>query len=170
MVEVACEPQGTCNYDQPSFKAYLSRWMAATSQLAPFTESFIMEKLQASAQGAAGQCVGTGGPGPASAGATCGRTWHSTTWDGKMGVGEQMSALSVIQGNLIQKVAGPVTMNKGGTSKSDPSAGSSGDNPVSNTDDPAVTRKITVGDKAGASILTALALGGLLGTTYWISF
>lgn len=58
MQEVACEPQGTCNYDQPSFKAYLSRWMAATMQLAPFTTNFILPKLKASAIGAAGQCSG----------------------------------------------------------------------------------------------------------------
>ena len=164
MVEVACETQGTCNNDQPSFKAYLARWMAATIQLAPFTRKFIVPKLKASAAGAAGQCSG------APRGNTmCGRQWFTKQWDGKQGVGEQMSAMSVIQANLIDKVPGPVSLDKGGTSKSDPSAGSS------DSDTPAGlpnlnTRKITAGDKAGASILTGLTVGGLLGTLYWISF
>ena len=162
MVEVACEPQVTCNYDQPSFKAYLARWMAATAQIAPFTSERIMIKLRASAIGAAKQC--SGGPD----GQTCGRHWTTATWDGKTGVGEQMSALSVIQANLIQKVAPPVTQDTGGVSKSDPSAGTKGDKPA-NVDN-LVTRQITAGDRAGASILTAITVGGLLATMYWISF
>lgn len=165
MQEVACEPQGTCNYDQPSFKAYLSRWMAATVQLAPFTTNFILPKLKASAMGAAGQCSG------APRGNTmCGRHWMNTTWDGNQGVGEQMSALAVIQANLIQKVAGPVSMAKGGTSKSDPSAGDQGGSSSSSNPLPQVdTRGITMGDRAGAGILTAGVLSGLLGTLAWIS-
>ena len=163
MVEIACEPQGTCNYDQPSFKAYLSRWMAAVTQIAPFTSDTIMPKLKTSAQGAAGQCSGGSNQ------QTCGRQWYSSTWDGKEGVGEQMSAMSIIQANLISKVAPPVTANKGGTSKGDPTAGSGGDNPTV-IHDPTASMKITAGDRAGAAILTALVLGSLVGTTAWISF
>ena len=163
MVEVACETQGTCNYDQPSFKAYLSRWMAATIQIAPFTQNFILPKLKASALGAAGQCSG------APRGNTmCGRFWFSKTWDNRQGVGEQMSALAVIQANLIQKVPGPVSLAKGGTSKSNPSAGSNSDTPPGLPK--LITRQITAGDKAGASILTAMTLGSLLGMLYWITF
>lgn len=161
MVEVACEPQGTCNNDQPSFKAYLARWMAATAQLAPFTEVQVMKKLRASARGAAKQC--SGGP----QGRTCGRKWTEAVWDGKTGVGEEMSALSVIQANLIQKVAPPLKHDTGGVSVSDPTAGENDDpDPLQ----PLLTRKITMGDRAGAGILTAVTLGGLLGTIYWISF
>ena len=163
MVEIACEPQVTCDYDQPSFKAYLSRWMAATMQIAPFTTEFITPKLQKSAAGAAGQC--SGGPN----GNTCGRHWYQSTWDGQKGVGEQMSALSVIQANLISKVAPPVTAKSGGTSKGNPAAGSGGDNPVQYMD-PNANKKITMGDKAGAGILTALVLGGLVAGVWWICF
>ena len=163
MVEVACEPQLTCNYDQPSFKAYLSRWMAAVTQIAPFTSDTIMPKLKTCAQGAAGQCVG------GTDGVTCGRQWYSSTWDGKYGVGEQMSALSIIQANLISKVAPPVTANTGGTSKGDPTAGSGGDNPVV-VHDPSANMKITAGDRAGAGILTILVLSSFLGMVIWISF
>ena len=163
MVEVACEPQTTCNYDQPSFKAYLSRWMAAATQIASFTSDTIMPLLKTSAQGAAGQCSG------GTNSVTCGRQWYSTTWDGKSGVGEQMSALSVIQANLISKVAAPVTANSGGTSKGDPTAGSGGDNPVVVVD-PSANMKITAGDRAGAGILTVLVLSMFLGMLAWISF
>ena len=162
MVEVACEPLQSCNNDQPSFKAYLARWMAATTQIAPFTQDRIITKLRASAEGAAKQCSG------GTDGKTCGRTWRSATWDGKSGVGEQMSALSIIQANLIQRVEAPVTADKGGISKGDPSAGTHGDNPV--VLDPLITRKITAGDRAGAAIITAITLVGLVGTMYWISF
>ena len=80
-----------------------------------------------------------------------------------------MSALSVIQANLISKVAPPVTANNGGTSKGNPSAGSGGDNPVQ-YNDPSANKKITMGDKAGAGILTALVLGALLACVWWICF
>ncbi len=163
MQEVACEPQQSCNYDQPSFKAYLSRWMAATTQLAPFSKDFIMPKLQASAAGAAKQCSGA-----PSGGNTCGRTWNTATWDGKAGVGEEMSAMSIIQSNLISKVPPPVTAAKGGTSKSDPLAGTDVNHPAS--ENPLLTRTVTMGDRAGAGILTTIVLGGLLGSTWWMSF
>lgn len=163
MVEIACEPQGTCNYDQPSFKAYLAGWMAATMQIAPFTVQFIQPKLHDSAAGAAQQCSG------GQDGQTCGRTWHSSTWDGKYGVGEQMSALSVIQANLISKVDPPVTQKQGGTSKGNPSAGSQGDNPTPVTDSGSI-RPVSTGDKAGAGILTALVLVSFSACVSWISF
>ena len=79
-----------------------------------------------------------------------------------------MSALSVIQGNLITKVAPPVSAASGGTSKGNPAAGSNGDNPTQAAD-PRLTSPITAGDKAGAGILTALVLGSLLGCVWWIS-
>ena len=161
MVEVACEPEETCNNDQPSFKAYLARWMAATTQIAPFTENFIMEKLRASAAGAASQCSGS-----PNGGSTCGRLWYQKSWDNKQGVGEQMSALSVIQANLIQKVNPPVSLVTGGSSKSNPSAGTGpiNNHPISTV----ANRLITVGDRAGAGILTAITLISLLGCVVWI--
>lgn len=162
MSEVACERQQTCNNDQPSFKAYLSRWMAATAQIAPYTERRIMTKLRASAIGAAAQCIG------GSNGRTCGRRWDQPQWDGKSGPGEQMSALSVIQANLIQKVKPPVTQQKGGTSQGDPTAGTHDD--TTSILEPQLTRKITTLDRAGAGVITALVLACLLGTMWWICF
>lgn len=53
MYEVACEPSHNCNIDQQTFKAYLSRWMAASTKVAPWTADTIMPLLAASAQAAA---------------------------------------------------------------------------------------------------------------------
>jgi len=158
MFEVACEPNGECNVDQRSFKGYLARWMAATIKMAPFTYDLIMPKLQASAQAAAAQCSG------GADGNTCGLQWtQGAKYDGSFGVGEQMSAMEVIQSNLITKVAGPVTNNTGGTSKGNPSAGTGGDNPIA-----VEAATITTGDKAGAGFLTVLILVGMVGGAWWM--
>lgn len=157
MYEVACEPNGKCNVDQMSFKAYLSRWMAATTKMAPFTYDFVMTRLRASALAAAQQCSG------GSDGATCGLRWTmGPKWDGTYGVGQQMSALEVIQSNLIAKVTGPVTNSTGGTSKGNPSAGTGGDAALIGTPD------VTTGDKVGAGFLTSLILVGVLGGAWWM--
>ena len=158
MYEVACEPYGKCNVDQRSFKAYLSRWMAATTKMAPFTYDTVMTKLRASATAAARQCNG------GTDGVTCGIKWTQPTWDGSFGVGEQMSALEVIQTNLISKVTGPVTNQTGGTSKGDPSAGTGGDRDPNTPH----TRQIGTGDKVGASFLTAFIMAGVLGGAWWM--
>ena len=146
MQEVACERVHTCNVDQRSFKAYLSRWMAMTAQLAPFTHDRIFAKLRSSAQAAARTCNG------APTGNTCSIKWWEPTWDGSAGVGEQMSALSVIGANLvaIQKIEPPVTQAHG-ISKGNPTAGIGNDNTL--IDLPPPTKK----DKIGAGVFT----GGL---------
>jgi mannan endo-1,6-alpha-mannosidase len=162
MSEVACEtpqPQ-TCNYDQPSFKAYLSRWMAMTSRLVPDLAPNITSRLQTSAAGAALQCSGQGKN-------ACGRRWYQNVWDGFTGVGEQMSAMSVFQNNLIHNFPGPLTADKGGTSKSDPDAGS-GTGEGSANQDPTLTSPITTADKAGAGILTLISLVLVIGGTSWM--
>ena len=94
MQEQACEDINTCDTDQLSFKAYTSRWLAATTQLAPFTASTIQPLLKSSAMAAAQQCSGPNNE--------CGFKWtQGATWDGTTGVGQQMSALEVIQANLV---------------------------------------------------------------------
>lgn len=157
MYEKLCEAQGNCNNDQSSFKAYLSRWMAVTALLAPYTWDTIMPKLQASAQAAAKQCVGGAN------GRTCGRQWYSTTWDGSKGVGQQMSALAVIGATQITPAMVPLTANTGGNSKSDPNAGNSAPH---NPED--AFAKITDGDRAGAAIFTILIVAAVAGLCVWI--
>ncbi|MCJ1476605.1 hydrolase 76 protein [Lambiella insularis] len=162
MAEVACEfptPQ-SCDYDQPSFKAYLTRWLAITTQLASFTEPFIMPRLAASAQAAAAQCTGQGT-------SMCGRRWYQTVWDGFFGVGEQMSAMSSFQNLLIGKVGAPATAAKGGTSVGNPAAGGAGDT-TNPTTVATLGRTVGTGDKVGAGILTALSLILIMGATSWM--
>jgi len=134
--------------------------MAITTQLAPWTAPLIVPKLQASAQAAAAVCTGQ-------ATNMCGRRWYQTVWDGYFGVGEQMSALSVFQNLLIDKVGPPATAAKGGTSIGNPGAGGGGDN-VDPQTEAALGRTITTGDKAGAGILTALSLVMIIGATWWM--
>lgn len=156
MYEAACEENfsgpGICDTDQLSFKAYLARWMASVTKLAPWTTDQIMPLLKSSAQAAAQQCTG------GSDGVTCGSRWWMG-WDGSYGVGQQMSALEVIQANLISFVSGPVGNSTGGTSRGNPSAGM-GEGNVKPPD------PITTGDKAGAGVLTAAVLAMLLGGSY----
>jgi len=157
MKEVACEDNGKCDVDQLSFKAYLSRWMAATIKVAPFTSAKLEPLLQASAKAAVGTCnAGTDGN-------QCGLKWTETINDGSLGVGEQMSALEVVQSTLIDQVQGPVTNSSGGTSKGNNAAGSNAD------DNPLAFDVITTGDKAAAGILTTFILVSLFGGAFWMS-
>jgi mannan endo-1,6-alpha-mannosidase len=157
MKEVACEDNGKCDVDQRSFKAYLARWMAATIKVAPFTSAKLEPLLQASAKSAVGTCnAGIDGN-------QCGLRWTQNTNDGSLGVGEQMSALEIVQSTLIDGVPGPVTNSTGGTSKGNPSAGSNAD------DNPLAFDTITTGDKAGAGILTTILLGSLFGGASWMA-
>ncbi|KAJ8061888.1 hypothetical protein OCU04_009677 [Sclerotinia nivalis] len=100
MYELACESVNTCNNDQYSFKAYLSRFMWATTQMAPFTKNTISTYLTKSASAAAGICTGDAN--------ACGTKWYSGSFDGIVGPGQQMSALEVIQGLLISSASPPV--------------------------------------------------------------
>ncbi|XMA16379.1 hypothetical protein WAI453_009170 [Rhynchosporium graminicola] len=102
MYEPACETVNTCNTDQFSFKGYLSRFMWATALLAPFTAEAIRTFLTASAQAAAKSCTG------GDDGVTCGTRWYTSGYDGKRGVGQQMSALETVQGLLSSKSVPPL--------------------------------------------------------------
>jgi mannan endo-1,6-alpha-mannosidase len=100
MFEMACETGETgrhCNLDQQSFKAYLSRFMAKTAILAPFTKDAVTKCLKASAVGAASSCSG------GADGSSCGSKWYTGAWDGTSGVGQQLSALEVTQALLMIK-------------------------------------------------------------------
>lgn len=142
-----------------SFKAYLTRWLASTTMMAPYTYDLIMPKLKTSAAAAAKQC--TGGDN----GRACGLSWSKGTWDGTQGVGQQMAAMSAIFVNLLplQSVVPPVTNSTGGTSVGNSNAGSQ-----SNSNPQALT-PATGGDRAGAGIVTALVLVSATGMFGWMS-
>ncbi|KAM0123891.1 hypothetical protein ACHAP3_010768 [Botrytis cinerea] len=120
MYEQACEGVGTCNNDQFSFKAYLSRFMWATTQMAPFTKATITSYLTKSASAAASICVGDAN--------ACGTKWYTGSNDGVSGPGQQMSALEVIQGLLVSSAAPPIVKGQEfvqSASSSSPSSSSS---------------------------------------------
>jgi mannan endo-1,6-alpha-mannosidase len=158
MMEVACESNGKCDTDQQSFKGYLARWMAASIKVAPFVESWVMPRLQASANAAVKTCTA------GFDGNQCGLEWTMQANDGLLGVGEQLAVLEVVQSNLIMNVVGPVTNATGGTSKGNPAAGSG-----TSSSSPITFNTITGGDKAGAGILTTLVLVGMFGGAWWMA-
>ncbi|KAI1662925.1 glycoside hydrolase family 76 protein [Daldinia decipiens] len=165
MWEPSCEKTSAkCNTDQQAFKGHLSRWMALTTVIAPFTSDTITPLLKSSAQAAAKQCSGpasTDYKGPA--GTACGFSWlQQATFDGISGVGEQMNALQAVMAPLVHLAQAPYTSETGGSSQGNPNAGASDSDKIEQP------RPITAGDKAGAGILTTLALGGLLSGMWFV--
>lgn len=157
MIEVSCENRGRCNVDQRSFKAYLSRWMAYTAMVAPWTRDSINPRLQASAVAAAAQCTDEGVQ------SSCNLYWAAGNEHGSsFGVGEQMAALEVIQSLLYPAVAGPVSRNSGGISLSSPDAG------IENTTEFPTFENITLGEKIGVSVLTVVMLASSVAGAAWM--
>ncbi|RDW73502.1 mannan endo-1,6-alpha-mannosidase-2 [Coleophoma cylindrospora] len=151
----SCESTGKCNVDQRSFKAYLARWLAATSKIAPFTASSILPLLATSANAAIKTCTG------GTSGTQCGLKWNTGTNDGSLGVGESMAALEIVQSNLVSTSSDFVSTVKGtGSSVGNANAGTSAG---STSVDGKSSSPVTTGDRAGAGILTALVLVGVLG-------
>ncbi|ORY57737.1 glycoside hydrolase family 76 protein [Pseudomassariella vexata] len=155
-VERACEP-GNCNTDMTSYKGYMHRWLASTSQLAPFTVDRIMPVLKTSTAAAVKQC--TGGDN----GRFCGFHWDTGVFDNIVGAGQQMNVLGALSSLLTVKAAAPVTNTTGGTSVGNANAGS---------DETVVTQpvEVTTGDRAGAGFITVLFIAGAMGAFAWMSF
>ncbi|GME69298.1 unnamed protein product [[Candida] boidinii] len=156
MFEVACQGVDNCNNDQRSFKAYLSRFIGLTSILAPTTYDSLRTYLEASAVAAAKSCSG------GYDGHTCGMNWFVDGWDGKYGLGEQMSALEVMQNLLISERPGPLTAKTGGTSVGNGSAGHS------LTTDSSAPLSLDKGDSAGAAIITAVVGISIICCGIWL--
>jgi mannan endo-1,6-alpha-mannosidase len=162
MYEPPCEST-SCNTDQQCFKGHLARWMAYTIKLVPTLYDSLYPLLTSSAKAAALQCDGTSSSFKGHQGTACGFSWlQNSTFDGSVGVGEQMNAMSVIYTQLLDEVASPYTSTTGGSSVGNANAGASDSSKI------ATVRAITGGDRAGAGILTALLLGGLLGSVAWM--
>lgn len=162
--EVPCEQKGgksTCTPDMLSFKGYIHRWLAVTTQVAPYTKDKILPVLRKSTEAAVKQCTG---------GATqrqCGFYWSLGQFvdpgaDKTTGAGEQMNVLAAVSSLLIGNAAPPVTNATGGTSRGNPNAGGkdNGERPP---------KPITTADRAGAGIITFLLLGGATGMFVWMS-
>ncbi|KAG7194787.1 hydrolase 76 protein [Scheffersomyces spartinae] len=158
MYEAACQgaTKSNCNNDQRSFKAYFARFLALTSVLVPSTRPTIDKYIQSSAVAAAQSCSG------GTDGHTCGLNWSWKGWDGYWGLGEQMSALEVIQSLRVHDRPGPLTASTGGSSLGNPAAGFG----TSNRD--AEPLNLTSKDKAGAGIITALIGVSLTASFVWL--
>jgi mannan endo-1,6-alpha-mannosidase len=146
-----------------SYKAYLTRWMAATTKVAPFTYNKVIAVLQTSAKAAALQCSGS--PSDHPNGRMCGLSWSKgAVWDGTYGVGQQMAALEVIQSNLILQSYAPLTNSTGGTSQGDPAAGTG-----SSSEDPTTVKPATKSGRVGAGFLTAAVVIAVVSGLLWVS-
>lgn len=157
MYEKMCQESGNCNNDQRSFKSIFSRCLGQTAVLVSDYTDRIMTLLDTSAAGAAQSCTG------GSDKHTCGINWSYGGWDGWYGLGEQMSALEVIQNTLVLRVAAPLTNSTGGTSQGNPNAGLSS-RETSNKNEIIVSQK----DKAGAGVLSAIVLAIFVGISVWV--
>ncbi|KAL4799172.1 glycosyl hydrolase family 76-domain-containing protein [Aspergillus venezuelensis] len=145
LYERACELVNSCKVDQRPFKGFLARWMAASTQLAPFTYDMVMPKLRTSAIAAAKTC--TGGP----KGTSCALKWTEQRYtESPEDVGLQLAALEVIQSTLVTKVEPPVSQEHGGTSEGNPAGGSEPPKPSPAS----IVREVTTADRAGAGIVT----------------
>ena len=78
---------------------------------------------------------------------------------------QEISAANVFLANLMYfgGSSGPVTSDTGGSSTSDPNAGTESGN-----SDKKPAKPITTGDKAGAGILTAIFVAGWAGSMVWL--
>ena len=74
-----------------------------------------------------------------------------------------MNALEVIQSNLIDQVSGPVGNGTGATSIGDPNAGTRSSSSIREPEG-----GITTADRAGAGVLTAIVLMGMVGGCWWV--
>jgi mannan endo-1,6-alpha-mannosidase len=94
--EIACESQNTCNMDTKAYKGILAHSLVDTIQMAPYTSQIILPKLTSSAKAAAKACNGD----------VCPEVWNGkASTNVTSGVGEQLSALSVVQGLLVKDAA-----------------------------------------------------------------
>ena len=164
MYEVACAPNGNCNVDQLAFKAVASRALARARDLTSNSDTTINGTsagtlhqrintlIESSAKGAAGQCSG------GDSGSVCGINWNSTTWDGRQGLGQDLSALEIILATLPGKQLRNANTTTPAASGST-STGSGGSNGTSTTGGNASS---TSGEAVAQSTNSASGLSGSL--------
>lgn len=156
LYEAACQNSNNCNTDQRSFKAFFSRFLGLTAQLVPSTFDHIYKLIDASARAASNSCSG------GTDGNTCGLDWSHSGWDGYYGLGEQMSALEIMQNLRIGHRPAPYTNSSGGTSHGSGAAGTE----TSSTN--LSPLNITSGSKAGAAIITCIIAFSIIGSATWL--
>lgn len=163
MYEAACMPVNTCKTDQRSFRAYMARFLQLTAILVPDTYDTIYNHLTTTAKAVALSCVG------GTDGHTCGMNWSYSGlnpsnygWDGYYGLGEEMSALEVVQSLVAKYSPAPYTNENGGSSTGDVLYGNS------TTTATAKLLDLDRGDTAGASIITAVFSITIIALGYYV--
>ncbi|KAG6112545.1 hypothetical protein E4U13_004264 [Claviceps humidiphila] len=163
--ELPCEGmngKGICTPDMLSYKGYVHRWLAVVAQLAPHTKETISNTLRVSAQAAIRQCTG------GSSGRECGFYWNYGKFvdpakDKTTGAGEYMDVLAAVLSLLTENADPPLTNSTGGTSKGNPNAGGKDNGEKT-------TKPITMADRVGAGIITAVVLCVMGVLFIWMSF
>lgn len=115
-----------------AFKGLLHRYLAASTQVAPFLASNVLPTLKTSAKAAIDQCTGGGD------GTKCGFYWSDGEYitPGVLGISEDMSVLSAVSNLLIAEAEGPATSSSGGGNSDDSGEddeSDDGDSPSSTT-------------------------------------
>jgi len=138
-----------------AFKAYLARWLADTTLMAPFTAPIIEPLLKASAKAAASTC--TAGMYQTS----CRIPWWNGT-DGDMSVGalQQIAALETITANLL-RFRNDNTLVTSSTGGSQGNAGAQGGTTLTPQNLAAsYVKKGLIGIIVGCVLLTSILLAG----------
>lgn len=108
---------------------------------------------------AAAQCIG------GESGTDCGTKWTMNgVYDGKTGMGQQMSALQIITANLISNVPAPVDEQHGGISKPNASFG------TGVVDSGAALAVVSSKEKTGAICLTVGLVLWMVGGAWYVLF
>lgn len=156
LAEITCEPIERCDRNQITFKAYFTSWLAFMTTIVPGTFDLVMPKFKTSAQAAVSTCTGVDGT-------ECGISWYRQEWDGTSGLEQQMAVLGVLNAIMVPfKPTPPFTVDTGGLSKGNPSAGTNSSLEMPEYD------KITTGDRAGAGILTVIFVAGWSLGLFWM--
>ncbi|KUJ15962.1 mannan endo-1,6-alpha-mannosidase [Mollisia scopiformis] len=158
--EVACESHSTCITDMYAFKGILAQQLINTIQMAPYTSSVIMPKLTTSAVGAANACSA------GLSGTECGFTWGSSSAGNETGLGEQLSALSYVQGLLVGQASDVVTQSTGGSNGTVTSTGGANSSSTT-TSGPAATVSKSAGTPVGIKSMSMAVMVGLVGPITW---
>ncbi|EKJ73968.1 hypothetical protein FPSE_05929 [Fusarium pseudograminearum CS3096] len=102
MYEAACETVMSCTADMETFKGYLSRFMYLSVQMQPDLKAHVHDHLLPSAKAAVQTCTG------GKTGRECGQRWYVEGYDGNPGLGQQMCALEIVQGLLLDQAPAPL--------------------------------------------------------------
>lgn len=156
LYEFQCELTQSCLWglgNGATFKAYLARWLADTTLMAPFTAPIIEPLLKSSAKAAASTC--TAGMNQTSCRVAW---WNGTAGDSSIGAPQQITALETITANLLRfRENNALLTSSTGGSQGNPNA--LGGVPLAPGEFSGM-KKLFIGVIVGLTMLTIILLGG----------